>query len=229
MTTVSGSIFMTENAHNVAQFAYSYPSKPQDVIKVHMEATLDHHNYSHDITVSTDYSFDTDNHDDTDSDLVELRDFHWRAGWLEGHTDASEHFNLLLLNKDEWPNPDGAKGVSTHCDHDDDTYPRGGVLLNGVKAGDHDTTADRYGASGDTVEGVIRGCIHENGHQIGMGHEQGLRYEEFYPSLNKTITYATPMGCDAGATNLCDTLCASSGTDKWDHYYGDCEVSDLCL
>ena len=224
MTTVNGTIFMTDDAKRTADNQFQYQSKPLEVAQSHIESALDHQNFNHNISISYDYSFDSDNYDDSDSDLVELRDM-WRRYWLDGHGDRSDHFNTLLLDYDEWPNPDGAGGVSVICDGDDG-YPRGGVLLDGVDAGHHDEDSDRYGPASDSVESTIRGIVHESGHQFGMVHSEGLRYDREYDVI---ITYATPMGCNAGERNQCDELCSSRETNEWDHYYGDCEVDDLCL
>jgi len=156
-----------------------------------------------------------------------LRDI-WRQQWLDGHSDASPHFNLLLLDSNEWPNPDGAGGLATHGDKGDGA-PRGGVLLDGVSLGFHSTTADRYGTAGDSVEGKIRGAIHEIGHNLNMVHKNGLRYNDF-PGGNR-ITRATPMGCsaDTGWETTCNTDCTQYDTSQWDHYYGDCEASNIKL
>lgn len=230
MTTVRGSLFMTNSAYTYSDFTYNYPSRPMSVVRSHVESALEHQGYDHDITISYDYSFDTDNYDDSGSDLVELRDGIWRSQWLDGHEDASPHFNLLLLNKDEWPNPDGAGGVSTIGDKGDG-HPRGGVILNGVLVGEHSTTSDRYGSADDDVESKIRGTVHEIGHNLGMVHHEGLRYEEYDPYHGFQMTRATPMGCtsDDNWENACGRSCVTSDTMQWDHYYGDCEGSSLNL
>lgn len=227
MATVDGAIFMSDSAHTAANFGFSYPSKPQVVVRNHVEAALEHHNYTPDVTVSYDYSFDTDDYDDSGKDLVDLRDLYWRELWLDGHDDAAQDFNLLLLNEDEWPNPDGSRGVSTRCPPSDDSYPSGGVILDMVQCGEHDESADQYGMAGDAVEDSIRGGVHEIGHQIGMNHSDGLRYNAWISGWE--ITRATPMGCPTGSTNACNTTCSSNSTEEWDHYYGNCEESNSCL
>lgn len=218
---------MTDNARNTAEFAFNYPSKPMEVVRVHVDDALEHNGYDANTTISYDYSFDTDDYDDTNSDLVDIRDW-WREDWLDGHSDASPQFNLLLLNSNEWPNPDGAGGVSTIGDGDDG-YPRGGVLLGADIIGQHDTSPDRYGDAGDDLEGKIRASVHEIGHNLGMMHADGLRYDKDFGG--PTVTYATPMGCTSNDNweTSCGDGCSANDTDTWDHYYGDCEASNITL
>lgn len=229
-TKIYGSVFMSENAHNTAQSFLSSEDKPMKVVRAHVNDALEHHGYDPQTTLSFDFSFDTDDYDDSNSDLGELLDI-WRANWLDGHFDASQHFNLLLLNENEWPNPAGNVGVGTVTDEADDNYPRGSLKLGSEGIGTHDTSPDRYGDADDSVEGQIRGAIHEIGHNLGMVHHDGLRYDEVIDEFGTEVTRATSMGCTSKDNweTSCGSFCSTDSTDSWDHYYGDCEISNISL
>lgn len=210
---------MSDNAAQTAYYNFSSTQKPQNVVKEHIDAAISDAGHTPATTISTDYSFDTDDYDSECGDLVCLRD-NWRADWLDGHSETSTHFNLLLMNNDEFANPDGARGVST-IGYTTDGLPRGGVFMGADDIGEHGVTADRYGSRGDDVEGAIRGAIHEIEHNIGAAHPHGLRYTE-QNYLGGETTYATPMGCNSNRT--CSPDCSDNSTNKWDHYFDDCAV-----
>jgi len=226
MSHVTGSIFATRALWN----RVSDPSEAQAVVKGHVEEALSHQGYYSDITISTDYSFDTSDYDQSDKDLVDLRDNHFRSEFLDGHSDTSPHFNMLLLIQNEWPNPDGSLGVAT-IDDKDDPYPRGGVYLGGDIIYNHGPYPDRYGDRDSEIESRIRGAIHEIGHNLGMKHKHGLRYNGYDYADNTQYTRATPMGCDSdqGWETSCGTSCTTDYTEQWDHYYGECEAQNMNL
>ncbi|WP_435063610.1 M12 family metallo-peptidase [Halobaculum sp. EA56] len=202
-------IYTSQDLSSHCWYYYDDEQKAAKVVRAHLDNSLSHQNLDHNITLSDDYSFDVN---DSWSGSEFLDEF---DTWKEGHTDESTDANLIL-SKDK---PSGAySGLGEVETSSTDGAADACYKKQGDEIAEHSLGVDRYGDRGDPTEGAIRGAIHEVGHNIGINHDDGLRYDE------SGTTYATPMGCDAGSSNACSVTCSSNSTDKWDHYWGECEA-----
>lgn len=189
--------------------------KAAKVARNHMESCLNYWGYSHDITVSSDTSYSAkyaDKPDDEDWMQEELDYF--EGTWLDGHSDKSADSNLMLLAN----NPPGPSGKAS--------APGQGALKKYTKdLANHSYATDRYGNPSYDKEKRIRGSIHEIGHNYGMHHCDGWRYD------NNGTTYATPHGCEKDGVlqseNNCGAPCSGEVIETLDHWYDSCAENNL--
>ena len=214
--TIMGTIFVSHLTHDYSQTYHDDGFKPAKVVEDHIKAALDDGGHGHWITISNDTSFEIE-YDDCRTDDITMACVNnkFRKEFLDGHSDTASDFNLLLILDPEVEA--GPNGVGTLDDPDEGEAActvRGAELI-----AEYEGEAERTGEINDDTDGRIRAAVHEVGHNFGMIHDDGLRY---YEGVADEIR-ATPMGCDAGDTNTCGEQCTSFDTEKWDHYYSDCE------
>lgn len=188
--------------------------KAAKVVKAHMEDCLEYWGYSnHSVTVSDDTSYTPKYADKPDDEYwmkEELDYFH--NTWIDGHSDKSNDSNLMLLEND----PPGVAGKADGlcC-----------LKKYTIDLSDHSYGVDRYGDPDFKEERRLRGSIHEIGHNYGIAHCDGQRYDD-----NGT-TYATPHGCEIGgelqSENNCGTSCSQNSIEMFDHWYAACAENNL--
>lgn len=178
------------------------------VVKPHIEAALDYWGYDHNVQISGDTTYESQK-----STMGEERDY-FRDVWLDGHSDKSSDSNLMLLDQE----PSGAAGKA-------DIGGPAALLKYSTDLPVHSLNADRYGDPNYDSEGRIRGAVHEIGHNLGMRHGDGLRYD------SSGTTYATPHGCEMDfelqEKNSCGHTCSQSSRDMFDHYFADCAENNI--
>lgn len=182
--------------------------KAAKVVRNHIEDALEYWGYSHNVTISSDTSYSPQK-SDMDSELD-----YFEYTWLDGHSDKSSDSNLMLLSTE----PSGAAGIA-HLGG------QGALKKYSKDLADHSYGVDRYGDPSQNDEKRIRGSIHEIGHNYGMEHADGRRYD------SSGTTYATPHGCEINGTlqssNNCGTSCSQSSIDMFDHWFADCAEDHL--
>jgi hypothetical protein len=186
--------------------------KAAKVVKRHIEDCLEYWGYTnHNVTISSDTSYDAPYKSDIDSELD-----YFDYQWSDGHADEASDSNLLLLDTE----PSGPSGKAH--------YPssgNGAVKKGGKDLADHHYGVDRYGNPDFADESVLRGAIHEIGHNFGIRHGDGLRYD------SDGTTYATPHGCEIDyelqTENRCDDPCSQNSKDMYDHWFADCAEDNL--
>lgn len=182
--------------------------KAAKVARNHMEACLDYWGYDHNITISGDTSYSSEKGNMWD----ELNYF--SNTWLDGHSDKSSDSNLMLLSTE----PDGAAGLA-------ETPGQAALKKYTKDLADHSYGVDQYGDPSYNEEKRIRGSIHEIGHNYGMVHCDGRRYD------NNGTTYATPHGCEKEGVlqseNNCGAPCSQETIELFDHWYAPCAEKNL--
>lgn len=182
--------------------------KAAKVAKLHLEATLDHWSYDHNVVVGNDTTYEVQ------KSTMEKELSYFDTEWLDGHSEKSSNANLMLLDN----KPDGPAGLA-------DTPGDAGLKKFATDMAYHRLEADWYGDPSYDDESRIRGSIHEIGHNFGMVHCDGRRYD-----TNGT-TYATPHGCEIDGTlqseNNCGRSCSQNSIEMFDHYYSNCEENEI--
>lgn len=212
--TIQGTIYLSSDAYS---YGNSY-RKPGIVVKKHLQDCLSYHGESYNITVSYDDGFDPQDYGCNNLACAWNK---FRKNWCPGNSDNSSDFNLMLLNENE---VGGDIGGATG------PYPNDGCVAAVVRGANyisrHDKRGDRTGDDSSGVESRIRAAVHEVGHNLGIDHNDGLKYEHYYPNYGVYEDRATPMGCPSGGSNHCGTNCVNN-RDVWDHYYSDCGGSGI--
>lgn len=191
-------------------FYYDDNLKSAKVVRNHIEGALEYWGYTnHNVTISTGTSY-TSQKSDMEAELTYFQDT-----WLDRHPDESSDSNLMLLDND----PSGPSGKAK-------LYGNGALKKNGAALADHAKhRADRYGNPTFDDERVIRGSIHEIGHNYTMRHGHGLRYD------SGGETYATPHGCEINyelqQENRCENPFSQKSKDMNDHWFADCAENKL--
>jgi hypothetical protein len=191
-------------------YYYDDELKSAKVVRNHIEGALEYWGYTnHNVTISTDTSY-TSQKSDMESELNYFQD-----DWLPGHPDESSDSNLMLLDTD----PSGSSGKAK-------LYGNAALKKKGADLADHAAyRADRYGDPTYAAERVIRGSVHEIGHNYTMRHGDGRRYD------SGGETYATPHGCEIDyelqQENRCDKPCSQKSKDMNDHWFADCAEDKL--
>jgi len=227
---VRGTIFVSSGVASNCRREHGDELTSAKIIKKHAEDMISDAGHTPSILVSSDtsytfpeYGWPPQSHNTTDV-LSELRNGgpYTDTGWLENHDDARESFNLMLITSGS---ADGSTGRASRPGWG---QPRGCVKQGGVEVADHSLRSDQSGARASNVESIIRGALHEIGHNMGARHEHGYRWDGF-DGWDYQPTYATLMGC-TGSTNYetsCGESCSSKDTTDWFHRLSDCAKENM--
>ena len=202
-------IFECEAVASHCWYYHDDELKAAKVVRNHIEDAFEYWGYTnYNVTISSDTSY-TPQKSDMGSELD-----YFEYTWVDGHSDESSDSNLMLLDD----KPSGSAGLAHR-------NGQGALKKFAKNLSDHHYGVDRYGDPSFKEEKRIRGSIHEIGHNYGMEHGDGRRYD------SSGTTYATPHGCendgDLQETNNCGKDCSQNSIDMFDHWFDDCAEDHL--
>lgn len=214
MADVYGTVFMSYNAEAIIGSDW-----PQDVVKSYLEDSLDHINISHNIDISSDYSFDPYNdcaHNNYNSSVHDSGlhcAYDKFANWVSGHSDEAADVNICLLRDASYDGP-GGLGACTNSV----AVAKGAEHIDDVSS-----SLPRFDTGYSYAWAKV--AMHEAGHCLSASHGDGIvrDYDQVYDAC-----YMTPMlpDYDEQTQNNCGE--ATVDRDSYSNDYNDQYFWDNC-
>lgn len=221
MVDVEGTVFMTQNCHNVLG-----TNHPQYVVKSAIEGSLEHNDLTHDVGISTDYfsihdHCAHDNWEGSHEHFVMLDSgtqcavHHFDEDFLPGHPDKASDFNHLLVLASDY--------VGNGWGGGDSSISPGAEYIN-----DLSTNPPRIALGYEHA--WLNVAMHEIGHCFSVNHGEGLVYKNQFTIDQCKITPLAPE-YDTRTENKCGeaTLDRDNYSDNYyDHYHWyDCSGATM--